>query len=90
MIFSNYSVNKMDSNDVHTIMAIKQGNTIFDTLNINYADQILSMTYAMMNDMMGGWMVNLDMILLVEQFEFLGFIILYRKIYNSPKILSMN
>ncbi|MGI0007142.1 MAG: hypothetical protein ACREAR_04005, partial [Nitrosotalea sp.] len=90
IIFSNYGVNKMSPSDIHTIMGIKQGNTIFDMSSVNYADQIISMTYAMMNDMMGGWMVNLDMIFLVEQFEFLGFIILYRKIYNSPKILSMN
>ncbi len=90
MIFSNYGVNEMSPNDIHIIKSIQQGNTIFDISNINYADQIISMTYAIMNDMMGGWMVNLDMILLVEQFEFLGFLIICRKIYNSPKILSMN
>ncbi|MDE1812736.1 MAG: hypothetical protein KGH85_07720 [Thaumarchaeota archaeon] len=90
MIFSNYSVNEMSPSDIHIIKNIRQGNTIFDISNVNYADQIISMTYAIMNDMMGGWMVNLDMILLVEQFEFLGFLIIYRKIYNSPKILSMN
>ena len=84
IIFSNYDENKMNSDDIHKIMNIQQGNTIIDTSNVSYADQIISMTYAIMNDMMGGWMVNLDMILLVEQFEFLGFIILYRKIYNAP------
>lgn len=91
MLFSNYDINKMSPSDIHKIMGgIKQGNTIFDVSNINYADHIISMTYAIMNDMMGGWMVNLDTILLVEQFEFLGFIILYRKIYNSPKTLLIN
>ncbi len=89
MIFSNYDVNKMSPSDIHTIVNIKQG-TIFDTSIVIYADHIISMTYAIMNDMMGGWLVNLDTILLVEQFEFLGFLIIYRKIYNSPKILSMN
>ena len=84
IIFSNYDENKMNSDDIHKIMNIQQGNAIIDTSNVSYADQIISMTYAIMNDMMGGWMVNLDMILLVEQFEFLGFIILYRKIYNAP------
>ena len=82
IIFSNYDANKMNHNDIHNLMNIQHGNTIINTSNVNYADQIISMTYAIMNDMMGGWMVNLDMILLVEQFEFLGFIILYRKIYN--------
>lgn len=90
MIFSNYGVNKMNPSDIHTVVDIKQGNTIFDASNVTYADQIISMTYAIMNDMMGGWMVNLNTILLVEQFEFLGFLVLYRKIYNSPKTLLIN
>lgn len=90
MLFSNYDAHKMSLSDIHKIMGIKQGNTIFDASNVNYADRIISMTYAIMNDMMGGWMVNLDTILLVEQFEFLGFIVLYRKIYNSPKTLLTN
>ncbi|MDH2907991.1 MAG: hypothetical protein PXX83_07865 [Candidatus Nitrosotalea sp.] len=90
MLFSNYDTNKMSSIDIHKIMGIKQGNTMFDVSNVNYADHIISMTYAIMNDMMGGWMVNLDTILLVEQFEFLGFLVLYRKIYNPPKTLLIN
>jgi len=90
IIFSNYGTNKMNPNDIDKIMSIKQGNTIIDVSNVNYADQIISMTYAIMNDMMGGWMVNLDMILLVEQFEFLGFLVLYRKVYNPSKILLVN
>lgn len=90
MLFSNYDTNKMGSIDIHKIMGIKQGNTMFDVSNVNYVDHIISMTYAIMNDMMGGWMFNLDTILLVEQFEFLGFLVLYRKIYNSPKTLLIN
>ncbi|MDE1770458.1 MAG: hypothetical protein KGI28_07910 [Thaumarchaeota archaeon] len=90
LLFSDYSGDKMDVNGVHKIMAIHQGNTLIDVSNVNYADRIISMTYAIMNDMMGGWMVNLDMILLVEQFEFLGFIILYRKAYNPSKTLMVN
>ncbi len=90
MIFSNYDVSKMSPSDIHAITSVQQGNTFFNISNLSYADQIISMTYAIMNDMMGGWLVNLDVILLVEQLEFLGFVILYRKIYNSPKILSIN
>jgi hypothetical protein len=89
-IFSNYDSNKINSSTIHKIMIIRQGNTIIDASNVSYADQIMSMTYAIMNDMMGGWMVNLDMILLVEQFEFLGFVVLYRKIYNPSKTLLSN
>ncbi len=90
ILFSNYDTNKMNPDDIHKIMNLKQANTVLDGSNVNYADQIISMTYAIMNDMMGGWMVNLDMILLVEQFEFLGFVILYRKIYSPSKTLLTN
>ena len=89
IIFSNPDINKLNPYDMHTIMNIQKSNAIIDISNIRYADQIVSMTYAIMNDMMGGWVVNLDTILLVEQFEFLGFIILYRKIY-SPQIMLQN
>jgi len=37
-----------------------------------------------MNDAMGGWLVNLDTILLIEQFEVLGLVFFYRKLYVSP------
>ncbi len=90
ILFSNYDASKMNPDDIHKIMNIKQGDAIIDGTNVNYADQIISMTYAIMNDMMGGWMVNLDMILLVEQFEFLGFVVLYRKIYSPSKTLLAN
>lgn len=90
LLFSNYNINKMDINGMHEIMSVHKGNTLIDVSNVNYADQIISMTYAIMNDMMGGWMVNLDMILLVEQFEFLGFIIIYRRVYNPSKTLVVN
>jgi hypothetical protein len=87
ILFLNYGSDKMDTNDIHKIMNIKPGNTLIDASNVNYVDQVLSMTYAIMNDMMGGWMINLDMILLVEQLEFLGFIIIYRRVYNPSKTL---
>lgn len=90
ILFSNYDTSKMNPDDIHKIISIKQGDTIIDGTNVNYADQIISMTYAIMNDMMGGWVVNLDMILLVEQFEFLGFVVLYRKIYSPSKTLLTN
>lgn len=90
ILFLNYGSNKMDVNDAHKIMNIRPGNTLIDASNVNYVDQVLSMTYAIMNDMMGGWMINLDMILLVEQLEFLGFIIIYRRVYNPSKTLLVN
>jgi len=90
ILFLNYGSDKIDINDAHKIMNIRPGNTLIDASNVNYVDQVISMTYAIMNDMMGGWMINLDMILLVEQLEFLGFIIIYRRMYNPSKTLLVN
>jgi hypothetical protein len=90
MLFLNYGHDKMDATEIHKIMSLKPGNTLIDTSNISYVDQVISMTYAIMNDMMGGWMINLDMILLVEQLEFLGFLVIYRKIYVPSKIVLTN
>ncbi|MGB9124145.1 MAG: hypothetical protein WCC55_01155 [Nitrosotalea sp.] len=88
MLFLNHSSDKINVNDMHKIMNLRPGSTLIDTSNVNYVDQVISMTYAIMNDMMGGWMLNLDIIILVEQFEFLGFIIIYRKIYVPSKTLD--
>jgi hypothetical protein len=90
ILFLNYGHDKMDAIEIHKIMSLKPGNTLIDTSNINYVDQVISMTYAIMNDMMGGWMINLDTILLVEQLEFLGFLVIYRKIYIPSKIILAN
>ncbi|MDE1830181.1 MAG: hypothetical protein KGI25_07645, partial [Thaumarchaeota archaeon] len=59
------------------ILQINQNNLLF---GFSRFDQIASMTYAIMNDMMGGWLVNIDTILLIEQFEVLGLILFYRKV----------
>jgi hypothetical protein len=87
ILFSNYAVDKMSTSDIGKVMNIRPGSGIFDMSHIVYVDKVISMTYAIMDDMMNGWMVNLDVILLVEQLEFLGFIILYRKIYSPSTIL---
>ena len=89
ILFSNYDVHKMETSDITKIMNIHHASYLFDMSHVTYVDQIISMTYAIMNDMMGGWVVNLDTILLVEQFEFLGFVILYRKMYKSPQTLIL-
>lgn len=62
-----------------------------DFLGFSRFDQVVSMTYAIMNDMMGGWLVNLDTILLIEQFEILGMMVFYRKVcahYFGPATLA--
>lgn len=88
ILFSNYGV-EMSTNDINEIINIHKSNKIMDVSNVNYADQIISLTYAIMNDKMGGWMINLDMIFLVEQFEFLGFILVYRKVYQPSSSIMV-
>lgn len=90
ILFLNYGSDKLNPTDLQKIMNLRPGNNLIDTSNVNYVDQVISMTYAIMNDMMGGWMINLDMILLVEQLEFLGFIIIYRRMYAPSKTLLVN
>lgn len=90
ILFLNYGSEKMNANDVQKIMSVKPSNILIDTSNVNYVDQVISMTYAIMNDMTGGWVINLDMIILVEQLEFLGFIIIYRHVYNPSKTLLVS
>ena len=87
ILFLNYGQDAMNTPEINKIMSLKVGNTLIDPTNVNYVDQVISMTYAILNDMMGGWMVNLDTILLVEQLEFLGFIVIYRRICNSSTTL---
>lgn len=89
ILFSNYGTDMMSVSDIDAIMNIHMSNKMIDASNVNYIDQIMSMTYAIVNDKMGGWMVNLDIIFLVEQFEFLGFILIYRKIYEPPALLLL-
>lgn len=89
ILFSNYGTDMMSVSDIDAIMNIHMSNKMIDASNVNYIDQIMSMTFAIVNDKMGGWMVNLDVIFLVEQFEFLGFILIYRKIYEPPALLLL-
>ncbi|HJT10110.1 MAG TPA: hypothetical protein VJ771_04940 [Candidatus Nitrosotalea sp.] len=59
------------------VIQIHQNDVLF---GFSRFDQVVSLTYAIMNDMMGGWLVNLDTILLIEQFEVLGLIFFYRQV----------
>lgn len=77
MIFSNSNLTPSQIRETGEILQIHKNTAFFD---FSRFDQIASMTYAIMNDMMGGWLVNLDTILLIEQFEVLGLIVFYRKV----------
>ncbi len=78
MIFSNSNLTPSQTSEMSKIWQFHDGSpfSVFSRF-----DQVISMTYAIMNDVMGGWLVNLDVILLIEQFEILGLIFFYRKVY---------
>ncbi|MDE1861904.1 MAG: hypothetical protein KGI33_03220 [Thaumarchaeota archaeon] len=78
MIFSNHHPSGVQ---VKNISAVMRGGEVNSLSVFSKFDQVMSMTYAIMNDKMGGWLVNLDTILLVEQFEVLGLIFFYREVF---------
>lgn len=78
LIFSNSNLSPLQIKNMNEILQTHQNDIFF---GLSRFDQIVSMTYAIMNDTMGGWLVNLDTILLIEQFEVLGLIFFYRKLY---------
>ena len=85
LIFSNESPDSLKTKMHGKTAFWNQDNGIFGIL---YFDRITSMTYAIMNDMLGGWLVNLDTILLIEQLELLGLVVIYRKVYPTKSILN--
>lgn len=78
LVFSHYELSTSQAREVSKILQTNQNNMFF---GFSHFDQIASMTYAIMNDMMGGWLVNLNTILLIEQFEMLGLMFFYRRFY---------
>ncbi len=71
---------QIDSHNVNKIMNIGYENLGVNQFDIVNIDRMLSITYAVTNDIMGGWVANFDMIIVVEQIEFLGFMLVYRKL----------
>ena len=77
MIFSKHDPSQVQIRGMDYKMQVQKDSPFF---LFSRFDQVMSMTYAIMNDRMGGWLVNLDTVLLVEQFEVLGMIFFYRKV----------
>lgn len=61
---------------------------IFGLPQIQYADYLFSISYAMLNDAMGGMLINLHLILFVEQVELLGLFWFYRKIFRPKQPIT--
>lgn len=86
LVFSHSDLSPSQVQDMNKILQVHKNDVFFV---FSRFDQIVSMTYAIMNDVMGGWLVNLDTILLIEQLEVLGLIFFYRKLYVSPLQVHM-
>ena len=76
----NFSSSDVTHAQVRDLAAILQSHRNDPLPGFSRLDSTVSMSYAIMNDLMGGWLVNLDTILLMEQFEVLGLIVFYRKV----------
>lgn len=77
MIFSGFSPNPTQIKSMAEISRINQNGLSSGFLEF---DKVASLTYAIMNDMMRGWLVSLDTILIIEQLEVLGLILFYKKV----------
>ncbi|CAE6500661.1 hypothetical protein [Candidatus Nitrosotenuis uzonensis] len=53
----------------------------------HYMEYIFSISYAMLNDATGGWLVNLHLIMFMEQVEILGLLWFFKR-YFRPAIIS--
>lgn len=49
---------------------------------VRYAGYVFAVSYAILNDMTGGWLVNIHLILFMEQVEMFGLFWLYRKMFR--------
>lgn len=70
-------ISKLQGPQVHDMFGIVQ------LQNIEY---FLAISYAMINDSTGGWLVNLHLIMFVEQIEILGLLWFYRRAFK-PQVI---
>ena len=59
---------------------------VFGLAQLQYMEYLFSISYALLNDAMHGWLINLHLILFVEQVEILGLLGLYRTMFRPPLI----
>jgi len=54
--------------------------------HLQHLEYFLAISYAMINDTTGGWLVNLHMIMLIEQIEILGLLWFYRRVFKPQSV----
>jgi len=76
-----YDINDLSSFElIGPQLAYRQGSQNFNILS-NF-DYMFSIAYSVMNDMSNGWVEHLVVIMMVEQIEFIGLLIFYRKLFK--------
>ncbi|MEM3006916.1 MAG: hypothetical protein QXW37_00835 [Candidatus Nitrosotenuis sp.] len=60
----------------------------FGLTQIQYMDYLFSVSFAMLNDLTNGLLVNLHLILFMEQIEILGLFWFYRRMFK-PKLVAV-
>ncbi len=89
ILYSSKAIPVNNSPYTDRIILDNERQLVLGTTSLSYFDKIASMTYAILNDLTGGWLVHLHTILLAEQFEVLGILIFFRRIIgNSYKLID--
>lgn len=52
---------------------------------LRYIEYVFSISYAILNDLTGDWLVSIHLILFMEQVEMVGLFLLYRKMFRAIK-----
>ena len=75
----------LDQNEIPSGFQIQDKLTdhVQDYNGIELADYVFSITYAIMNDLMDGWLVHLHLVFLVEQIEVIGFLLYYKRVQRN-------
>lgn len=78
-IIKDNNLNSVTPNNLQNIQVV------YDSQNrlVSTFDYAFSITYAIMNDVSGGWLEHLYFVLFVEQIEILGFFVFYRLIHKN-------
>ncbi|MGQ0605818.1 MAG: hypothetical protein ACT4OD_02540 [Candidatus Nitrosotenuis sp.] len=88
IIAKNFADKRFDRGTVSKLVGPQiQDHSIIGFTQIQYLEYALAISYAILNDSVGGWLVNLHLILFIEQIEILGLLWFYRQTFK-PKIIA--
>ena len=75
----------LDQNEIPSGFQIQNQltNHVQEYDGIELTDYVFSITYAIMNDLMDGWLVHLHLVFLAEQIEIIGFLLYYKRVQRN-------